>query len=421
PEKLALVKLLARIQAEKAMTLAELEVSGIEARAKADRATIDKTVSAEKLVKEAISAERKVAVAQADWKLAGAELAVLQGKPEKREELAKSREKAVAELDQARAKANDLSGRHTRLAGAEHVATKFLTSTAFDPFPGFPEKTTGRRLALARWMTDATNPLPARVAVNHIWARHFGQPLVPTVFDFGRKGTPPENPELLDWLASEFVASGWSMKHMHRLIVSSAAWQRASTLQGRDNEVAKDPDNRQFWRWPGMRLESQAVRDSILALSGRLDQKMGGPPVPAGEQAASLRRSLYFFHSNNDRNAFLTAFDEAMVKECYRRDQSIVPQQALALTNAKMVFESATALVPMVEAAMSDKKADAQFVKCCFELLLGFEPSAEEIQISMDALRQFQLQAEKTENGAANARKRLVWALLNHNDFVTLR
>ncbi|MFM7318208.1 MAG: DUF1553 domain-containing protein, partial [bacterium] len=263
PEKLALVKLLARIQAEKALTLAELEVSGIEARAKADRATIDKTVSAEKLVKEAVSAERKVAVAQADWKLAGAELAVLQGKPEKREELAKSREKAVAELDQARAKANDLSGRHTRLAGAEHVATKFLTSTAFDPFPGFPEKTTGRRLALARWMTDATNPLPARVAVNHIWARHFGQPLVPTVFDFGRKGTPPENPELLDWLASEFVASGWSMKHMHRLIVSSAAWQRASTLQGRDNEVAKDPDNRQFWRWPGMRLESQAVRDSI--------------------------------------------------------------------------------------------------------------------------------------------------------------
>jgi len=274
---------------------------------------------------------------------------------------------------------------------------------------------------LARWITDPANPLPARVAVNHIWARHFGQPLVPTVFDFGRKGTPPENPELLDWLASEFVASGWSMKHMHRLIVSSAAWQRQSSLTGREKEIANDPDNRQFWRWPGMRLESQAVRDSILALSGRLDQKMGGPPVPAGEQAASLRRSLYFFHSNNDRNAFLTAFDEAMVKECYRRDQSIVPQQALALSNAKMIFESASAMVPLVESEMTDQKSDTEFVKCCFELLLGFEPASDEIQISIEALRQFQLQAEKSKSDPRIARQRLVWALLNHNDFVTLR
>lgn len=421
PEKLALVKLLGRIQAEKALALADLEMTAVEARSRADRATVDKKANIDEVVKEAVSAERKVALAKAEWNLAGAELALVQGKPEKREELAKAREKAAIELDQARAKINDLSGKHTRLAGAEHVATKFLTSTAFDPFPGFPEKTTGRRLALARWITDPANPLPARVAVNHIWARHFGQPLVPTVFDFGRKGTPPENPELLDWLASEFVASGWSMKHMHRLIVSSAAWQQQSSLTGREKEITIDPDNRQFWRWPGMRLESQAVRDSILALSGRLDQKMGGPPVPAGEQAASLRRSLYFFHSNNDRNAFLTAFDEAMVKECYRRDQSIVPQQALALSNAKMIFESASAMVPLVESEMTDQKSDTEFVKYCFKLLLGFEPASDEIQLSIEALRQFQLQAEKSKSDPRIARQRLIWALLNHNDFVTLR
>lgn len=421
PEKLALEKLLARVQAEKALQLADMEIPGIEARARADRATVDNKEQSESVVKAAIEAERRVALAQAELKLATAELALVQGKAGKGGDLATARDKAQAEVNEARGKLGDTSGRHTRLVGAEHIPTKFLTSTAFDPFPGFPEKTTGRRMALANWITDRANPLPARVAVNHIWARHFGQPLVPTMFDFGRKGTPPENLELLDWLASELVASGWSMKHVHRLIVSSAAWQRQSSLAGRENEIARDPDNRYFWRWPGMRLESQAVRDSILALSGRLDFKMGGPPIPAGEQEKSVRRSLYFFHSNNDRNSFLTAFDEAMVKECYRREQSIVPQQALALSNSRLVFESAPALVAKIEAGMSDQKDSSAFIRRSFELLLGFVPSNEEIQLAREALGEFQNKAPSGKADETTARGRLVWALLNHNDFVTLR
>jgi hypothetical protein len=217
---------------------------------------------------------------------------------------------------------------YTLLAGAKWTATRFLNSTADDPPVTFPRLSTGRRTALAKWIADRQNPLTARVAVNHIWTRHFGTPLVPTVFDFGRKGTPPPNPELLDWLASEFMDSGWSMKHLHRLIVASATYRMSSSLAGNEASAARDPDNAYLWRRNPIRLEAEVVRDSLLSLAGVLDPTMWGPPVPPDQQNDSRRRSVYFFHSNNERNLFLTTFDGAGVKECYRRDQSIVPQQA---------------------------------------------------------------------------------------------
>ncbi len=174
--------------------------------------------------------------------------------------------------------------------------------------------------------------------------RHFGQPLVPTVFDFGRKGTPPKHPELLDWLASELMDSGWSMKHLHRMIVESSTYRLSSSLAGADAEMAKDPENHMLWCRVPIRLESQLIRDSLLAHAGTLDLTRGGPSVPLAEQPASTRRSLYFFHSNNERNLFLTTFDEALVKDCYRREQSIVPQQALALSNSELSLEAAAGL-----------------------------------------------------------------------------
>ena len=282
----------------------------------------------------------------------------------------------------------------------------------------FPNTSTGRRKALAQWITDKRNPLTARVAINHIWNRHMGAPLVATVFDFGRKGAEPTNPELLDWLAAELVDSGWSMKHIHRLIVESATYRMSSAID--EASFAKDAENRQLWRKTPTRLESQVVRDSLLSLGGTLDETRGGPSVPIAQQADSKRRSLYFFHSNNERNLFLTMFDEALVKECYRRDQSIVPQQALALTNSQLVLDSAR---PIAERLTKRSSDDASFSQLAFRVILAAEPNAEELASSLQSLQAWRQlpEAGAGEGSTAFARTNLVWVLLNHNDFVMLQ
>jgi hypothetical protein len=240
-----------------------------------------------------------------------------------------------------------------------------------------------------------------------------GTPLVANVFDFGRKSAAPDNPELLDWLASELVESGWSMKHLHRLIVTSATYRMSSSLAGGEASAAKDPDNRFWWRRTPIRLESQAIRDSLLALSGSLDSKMGGPSVLSAGQAASKRRSLYFFHSNNERNLFLSTFDEAEVKECYRREQSIVPQQALALTNSPLIRESAPKIAALLASA-----DEAAFVRQAFAVLLGINASDAEVAASAGALEAWRKLPNSTPE---NARGNFIRAIINHNDFVTLR
>src|SRR5262249_34320123 len=141
--------------------------------------------------------------------------------------------------------------------------------------------TSGRRLALANWITDPKNPLTARVLVNRVWLHHFGAGIVRTPGDFGRFGERPTHPELLDWLASEFVSGGWSMKKLHRLLMTSTAYRQASRREKAKD--ALDPDNRVFGRMPVRRLEAEAVRDAVLAASGQLSAKMFGPPVPVHE------------------------------------------------------------------------------------------------------------------------------------------
>ena len=229
------------------------------------------------------------------------------------------------------------------------------------------------------------------------------------------KNAAPDHPELLDWLASEFVESGWSMKHLHRLIVTSATYRMCSSLAGGEANAAKDPDNRFWWRRTPIRLEAEVVRDSILALAGTLDSTMGGPPVPPGGQDDSKRRSLYFFHSNNERNLFLTTFDDAGVKECYRREQSIVPQQALALTNSELVLESA----PKIAATARTSPDDATFVRQAFAVLLGISVGDAELTAQRERARRV-ARACQTRRSKAT-RDNFVWALINHNDFVTLR
>ena len=148
----------------------------------------------------------------------------------------------------------------------------------------------------------------------------------------------------LDWLAAEFMESGWSLKHLHRLIVTSSTYRMSSSINGAGANLERDADNRFWWRRVPIRVEAEVVRDSILAHAGDLDPGRGGPPVPVAEQDRSRRRSLYFQHSNNDHNGFLAAFDAPAVRECYRRTQSIIPQQALALSNSALVRDAAPAI-----------------------------------------------------------------------------
>jgi len=286
----------------------------------------------------------------------------------------------------------------------------------------FPETSTGRRKALALWLTDRTNPLAARVAVNHVWLRHFGRPLVANVFDFGRKGTPPTHPELLDWLAVELMDHGWSLKHLHKLIVTSNVYRLSSSSRAAGGNAKFDPENRFLWRMNPVRMQAQVVRDSLLHLAGDLDPTLGGPPVPLAEQDTSRRRALYFFQSHNDHHKLLGLFDDANVLDCYRRTESILPQQALALWNSKFALTTGGKINDTLHARLGAVD-DAAFVAAAFETVLGTPPTADELKVSVEALSELTaaLADAKEPERAKRARAQLVQALINHNDFVTVR
>ena len=369
----------------------------------------------------AVRAERAVAVAKARQSLAAVERKHAQpaaGTPGDGKELQAARD-ALAKAEQAAAEPDGL---FTPFVGATWSATHFRGSTGKDPAPSFLATSTGRRRALASWITDPRNPLTARVAVNHLWMRHMGRPLVTTTFDFGRKGNAPANPALLDWLACELVEGGpggspWGMKHLHRLIVTSAAYRMTSSTRDAGENVRIDPDNRLLWRRDAIRLEAEVIRDCMLALADTLDPTMGGPPVTADQQPQSRRRSLYFFHSSVDRNALLKTFDVADVKECYERDRSIVPQQALALANAGLVHDAAARI-----AARLAGGDDATFLERVFLAVLGRAPAAAERVTCGEALDAWrQLGRDGVPAADDPARALVAWALLNHNDFVTVR
>ncbi|WP_235905641.1 PSD1 and planctomycete cytochrome C domain-containing protein [Tautonia marina] len=395
------------------------EAEGAEAVALAEQALSS--------AREAARAEREAKAAQARLTLAEAELQLSRAAEADRDGAGKAVETARTALDEAIKATEEPGDQFTPLIGARWTPTRFLNSGQDDPTVAFPPQSTGRRKALADWITDPRNPLTARVAVNHVWTRHFGTPLVPTVFDFGRNGQPPTHPELLDWLAAELIEHDWSLKHLHRLIVRSAAYRRSSSMADAEENLAIDPDNRFLWRRTPIRIESQAVRDTVLSLAGTLDPSFGGPPVPRAAQEESNRRSLYFFHSNNERNLFLTMFDEALVKECYRRQQSIVPQQALALSNSRLVLDASPLVVARITDAMTaqghEADDDEAFLRLAFVLVLGSEPSATEAAAGLRALDDWYhlSEASKGEDSGVFAREQLIWVLLNHNDFVTLR
>ncbi|HUS35510.1 MAG TPA: DUF1549 and DUF1553 domain-containing protein, partial [Verrucomicrobiae bacterium] len=254
-------------------------------------------------------------------------------------------------------------------------------------------KSTGRRTALAKLLTDPANPLTARVMANRIWHYHFGRGIVGTPSDFGLKGDRPTHPELLDWLATEFVKNDWSVKYMHRLIMTSETYKQASL--SRAEAVKTDPDDKLLWRFPRHRLEGEVIRDSALAVSGLLNTKMGGPSVfpelPTGLEGRGgwkvtrdaqerNRRSIYVFVRRNTRYPMFETFDMPDTHEsCARRNVTTSPLQALTMLNDKLTVEWAESFAGRVlKTAGSD---ETKQVKAAYELAFAREPKSEETEM----------------------------------------
>ena len=249
--------------------------------------------------------------------------------------------------------------------------------------------TTGRRLALAKWIASGKNPLTARVMANRVWQHHFGRGIVATPNDFGRSGHPVSNAALLDWLADEFVKGGWSVKHMHRVIMKTRAYQRSSA--GNAANEAVDPGNIHHWRGNLRRLEAEVLRDRILQVSGALNPKRGGPaffPALNGEvvagaskpgrgwgwspRAEQRRRSVYAFVKRTMVYPFFEIFDYANTEGSLgARPNTTVAPQALLLLNSELVAESASLLAGRVRG-----KEDA--IGEAFRLILGRDPGDRE-------------------------------------------
>lgn len=214
----------------------------------------------------------------------------------------------------------------------------------------------GRRLAFAEWLTQPDHPLTARVLVNRLWLHHFGEGIVNTPDNFGRTGARPSHPELLDWLATEFVARGWSIKAMHKLIMTSSAYRQVSAVHADGKRI--DPDNRLLWRQRLRRLEAESLRDSILSVAGNLNAEMFGPPVPMqrvnGEvvvpsNAAGWRRSVYLQVRRSQPLTLLQVFDQPVMEtNCTRRGVSTVASQALSLMNSDFLVQQSEALATRV-------------------------------------------------------------------------
>lgn len=403
---------LALVVAEKALALAEAELPAMRARFNAER-----TKPMPLFARVAAKAEKQVAKLKAEEELAKAELELNQAGTPQKPAAEKKRDAAKTAITAATKALENPGETYTIPRGSLKTKENNLEGEPSLSKP-FPTTSTGRRTALAKWITDRQNPLAARVAVNHLWARHFGKPLVATVFNFGRKGATPTHPELLDWLAVELMEHNWSLKHVHRLMVTSQVYRLSSSTAGMDGSNRTDEANTYYWRMNPVRMEAQTVRDSLLQLAGQLDLTRGGPSIDIN--ADSKRRSLYFVHSHNDHHKFLMQFDDAGVLECYRRTESIVPQQALTLANSKFTLTMAETIAAQVA---KPQAADGEYVQAAFELFLGSTPSAEEKQTCLEALAEWQkiLKEQKHANPVAKARANLVGALLNHNDFVTIR
>jgi hypothetical protein len=344
--------------------------------------------------------------------------------------------------------------------GPEPVKTfRFRRGNPRDPMeeaqPGFPSvfaavyapplqpapsgyHTTNRRLQLAEWLASPKNPLTARVWVNRIWQHHFGYGIVRTPNDFGTMGDKPTHPELLDWLASDFMAHGWTLKRLHKMILLSSAWQQASGW--RNDAGKKDEENRLLWRQNYRRLEAEPIRDSILAVSGKLNLQMGGPSVypklpvsdligevyagnawGKSDEAQADRRTVYVFVKRSLQVPMLEAFDVADPNAvCPVRNNTTVAPQALSLMNNEFVLEQARYLAERLKKECGTslpKRVDR-----AFRLTLGRSPTSAELSKSLAFLNRQRSVVSKssspTTSSADSALADFCQALFNLNEFL---
>jgi hypothetical protein len=264
------------------------------------------------------------------------------------------------------------------------------------PWPG--AKQTGRRLALARWVTRGDHPLTARVMVNRIWKHHFGTGIVKSVGNFGQTGSRPSHPELLDWLAVEFVKWGWSWKAMHRLMMTSRTYQQSSSLMDfGSHRAGSSGSDSQFANMPLRRMDAEVLRDTMLFVAGRLNLKRFGPPesvtvrpdglVTSTETGEGWRRSIYIQQRRKEIPSILETFDlPQMNPNCLQRPESTVPQQALHLMNNAMIDQLADAFAQRVLDEVGDDLA--RQIDQVHLIALSRPPDEEEKQIGVDALKQ---------------------------------
>ena len=309
------------------------------------------------------------------------------------------------------------------------------------PEKGSVTGSSGRRLALANWLTHPDHPLTARVIVNRVWQQYFGKGIVETPDNFGRSGTLPSHPKLLDWLACEFVDRGWSFKELHRLILRSSAYRQGSRLKVAVRKIAdpykKDPENRLLWRMPLRRLESEVIRDRVLATSGLLEHRIGGPPIPLiphsdgsvdinidklTDKTDQYRRSLYIFARRNYQLSELSVFDQPLVAHnCTRRQHSAVVLQSLLMVNGKFISDQAVQFSKrVIERAGSNQKLR---IREAFMLAFCRLPTDSEWETSFSFLESqaHQLQLEKDiekSQACDHSLQELCHMLLSANEFL---
>jgi hypothetical protein len=289
----------------------------------------------------------------------------------------------------------------------------------------YPNVSTGRRKALAQWITHPNNPLTARVAVNHIWMRHFHKPLVPSVFDFGRSSPSPKQLHLLNWLASELIQSNWSMKKIHYLIVTSQAFQRSSASLN-PAALQIDPENDLYWRMNTGRMEAEVIRDSLLHIADSLDRQLGGQELENNTSFTTFRRSLYYCcqPEEDGKSPIGQLFDGPDPADCYRRTRTIIPQQALTLTNSPLVHNVADLLHNKIQNQLPKNDQPANYVRLAFQSILGRPPNHDELIHCIHFLAQTNSSASELTPTTAETSTRypsLLRVLFNHNDFITIR
>ena len=315
------------------------------------------------------------------------------------------------------------------LSPGSEMSPGFLTVATYgDPptiIPREDRRTSGRRLALAQWIASRDNPLTARVIVNRIWHHHFGRGVVRTLDNFGTMGDPPTHPELLDWLAVEFMDRGWSIKEMHRLLMTSEAYQMASSYQNEANSAA-DPENRLLWQYRPQRLEAEALRDSIMTVSGGIDLTVGGEPIfpfipeqiletsqgkghwdnqPDGPDV--WRRSVYVFRRRSLGFPFFDTFDlPDQNQTAAARNVSTVPTQALTLMNNEFVLGQAERFADRLERE-APGDLDRQ-IDLAYRIALTRAPTTDEAAVAKTLA---------TEQSLAD----LTHVILNLNEFLYLR